>query len=157
MKLELTINGQPKTMDVSGDALLLDVLRDAGYFEVKQGCREGACGACTVLIDGRPVNSCVTLAGLAHGKKVETVKAIGTIDAPHALQRALVEVGAVQCGFCMPGTILAAKALLEDDPDPTDERIAKALDGNLCRCTGYVKTIEGVRRAADEMRRQSES
>ncbi|MBN2361924.1 MAG: (2Fe-2S)-binding protein [Deltaproteobacteria bacterium] len=152
MKIEVTINGTRRELDVAADAMLLDVLRDHGFFSVKYGCREGTCGTCTVLVDGRATLSCITLAGQVHERSVETVEALGSVDRPHPMQRALVDAGAVQCGFCTPGMLLAAKALLQQNPSPTRAEIARALDGNLCRCTGYAKILDGVERGAAAMR-----
>ncbi len=152
MSVVLTLNGVVTTLDTPPDALLLDALRAHGLMSVKDGCREGSCGACVVLIDGRAVPACVTLAGQAHGRRVETVEGLGDADHPHPLQARLAEAGAVQCGYCTPGLIMAAKGLLDANPAPTHDEIARALDGNLCRCTGYVKIVEGVARAAEDMR-----
>ena len=147
----MTVNGELQTLEIAGEARLLDVLRQAGYASVKQGCSEGACGACTVLMDGRPIVSCLTLAGQAHGRRIETVEGLGSIEKPHPLQQAFVDESAVQCGFCTPGMLLSAKALLDANPRPTEPEIARALDGNLCRCTGYAKIIRAVDRAANKM------
>jgi carbon-monoxide dehydrogenase small subunit len=153
MKLELTLNGVPRTLEVAPDALLLDVLRDvAGCRSVKRGCEAGDCGACTVLVDGRPLASCMLLAGQVAGRSLTTVEGLGTPERPHPLMTALVEAGAVQCGFCIPGVILSAKALLDENPNPTAEDVKAALDGHLCRCTGYVKQIEAVLAAAARLR-----
>jgi carbon-monoxide dehydrogenase small subunit len=155
MKLELTLNGVPRTLEISPEALLIDVLRDvAGCKSVKRGCEAGDCGACTVLVDGRPLASCMLLAGQVHGRSITTVEGLGTPENPHPLMTALVEAGAVQCGFCIPGVILSAKALLGENPSPTAEEVKAALDGHLCRCTGYVKQIEGVLAAAAILRAQ---
>ncbi len=153
MRLSTTVNGAPRELDCAPGATLLEVLREAGYTSVKQGCDcEGACGACTVLLEGEPVLSCILPALKARGRRVQTVEALGDPSRPHALQRAFVEAGAVQCGFCTPGMLLAAKALLDRRPSPTDEEIAEGLSGNLCRCTGYVKIAEAVRIAAVALR-----
>ena len=155
MKLELTLNGVPRTLEISPEALLIDVLRDvAGCKSVKRGCEAGDCGACTVLVDGRPLASCMLLAGQVHGRSITTVEGLGTPEKPHPLMTALVEAGAVQCGFCIPGVILSAKAFLGENPSPTAEEVKAALDGHLCRCTGYVKQIEGVLAAAAILRAQ---
>jgi aerobic-type carbon monoxide dehydrogenase small subunit (CoxS/CutS family) len=155
MEIEVTVNGQKKTWNVAPDALLLDVLRDEGYVSVKRGCGEGECGVCTILFDGQRRNSCLMLAGQAHGHEITTVEGLGTTQNPHPIQKAFVETGAVQCGFCTPGMVLATKALLDRHPDPTDEQIRMALDGNLCRCTGYVKILDAVRLAAARLRGES--
>lgn len=147
MKVHYTINGEKKTFEIKPGEVLLDVLRRNGYSEVKGNCYMGTCGACTVLIDGVPHTSCTILAAKVDNKSITTIKGIGTLQNPHPLQKAFVEKGAVQCGFCTPGTILSAYALLKENPNPTDEDIKKALDGNLCRCTGYVQQVESVKLA----------
>jgi aerobic-type carbon monoxide dehydrogenase small subunit (CoxS/CutS family) len=131
---------------------LLTLLRREGYVEVKEGCREGMCGACVVLLSGKLLNSCQVLAASAAGKEITTVRGIGTLHDPHPIQSAFVEAGAVQCGFCTPGMVLAAHALLSSNPDPGENEIRRAFDGNLCRCTGYVKIVEAVKLAARRMR-----
>ncbi|UCF98488.1 MAG: (2Fe-2S)-binding protein [Spirochaetaceae bacterium] len=147
----LRINGSESRITLRGDEVLLDLLRGRGHTEVKEGCREGACGSCLILLDGVLVNSCQVLAASALGREITTVKGLGTVHEPHPIQEAFVEAGAVQCGFCTPGMILATFALLKTYPRPTDEQIRHALDGNLCRCTGYVKIIEAVKLAAERM------
>jgi len=146
-----SINGTEIPISLRGDEVLLDVLRELGYTEVKEGCREGACGSCLVLLDGVLVNSCQVLAASALGKEITTVKGLGTFHQPHPIQEAFVDAGAVQCGFCTPGMVLATFALLKKNPRPTEQQIRHALDGNLCRCTGYVKIIEAVKLAAERM------
>ena len=131
---------------------LLALLRREGRTEVKEGCREGLCGACVVLLEGKLVNSCQVLAASAEGKLITTASGMGSIHVPHPIQSAFVEAGAVQCGFCTPGMVLAAHALLSANPDPGEDEIRQALDGNLCRCTGYVKIVEAVKLAARRMR-----
>jgi len=149
MRFQTKINGQSKSVECEAAATLFEVLRSMGYKSVKQGCdREGTCGACTVLLDGKPTLSCITPAAKAEGREVSLVESMGTPAEPHELQKAFVAAGAVQCGYCTPGMLLAAKALLDKVPSPTDEQIADALSGNLCRCTGYVKINEAVRNAA---------
>ncbi|MEA1928581.1 MAG: (2Fe-2S)-binding protein [Candidatus Auribacterota bacterium] len=152
MEIVLTINGNKRQVEVIGAETLLDLLRRLGYKSVKFGCGEGACGVCTVLMDGRPVNSCLILAVTAEGREITTVDDLGTVQKPHVLQTAFVETGAVQCGFCTPGMILASKALLDRNASPTVDEIKEALDGNLCRCTGYVQIIEAVQLAARRIR-----
>jgi carbon-monoxide dehydrogenase small subunit len=147
----VSINGTELQIALRGDEVLLDILRNLGYTEVKEGCREGACGSCLVLLEGVLVNSCQVLAASAFGKEITTVKGLGTFHQPHSIQEAFVEAGAVQCGFCTPGMVLATFALLKKNPRPTEEQIRHALDGNLCRCTGYVKIIEAVKLAAERM------
>jgi aerobic-type carbon monoxide dehydrogenase small subunit (CoxS/CutS family) len=152
MKLETTINGLPRSVEHEPGATLLEVLRGLGYNSVKVGCdREGMCGACTVLLDGEPVLSCITPAPRAAGRAVSTIEALGDPAHPHLLQTTFVEAGAVQCGFCTPGMILAAKSLLDKNPKPSRAEIAEGLSGNLCRCTGYVKIVDAVEMAAARM------
>lgn len=155
MKFTTRINGTVREVECEPTAALYDVLRDLGYKSVKMGCdREGMCGACTVLLDGEPILSCITPAPKAAGREITSVEALGTPSKPHVLQQAFVEAGAVQCGFCTPGMILASKALLDKEKDPTDAQIAEALSGNLCRCTGYVKITEAVKNAAAKLRKE---
>jgi len=142
------INGEKKEISFHSSDLLLTLLRDSGFTEVKEGCREGDCGACLVLLAGKAVNSCQVLAASAIDMEITTVKGLGTIHEPHIIQRAFVETGAVQCGFCTPGMIIAAFALLKKNPAPNEEEIKKGLDGNLCRCTGYEKIIDAVKLAS---------
>jgi carbon-monoxide dehydrogenase small subunit len=152
MRFNTKINGTAREIDCAPGATLFEVLRQLGYNSVKQGCdREGTCGACTVLVDGTPVLSCITPAPRVAGREVTTVEALGDVNRPHPIQTAFVDAGAVQCGFCTPGMILSTKALLDRNGKPTDEQIAAALSGNLCRCTGYVKIIEAVRMAASAL------
>jgi len=148
MTIELTINGTAQTLAVDPGEVALDTLRRAGYASVKRGCDEGDCGSCSILVDGQLMRACLLYAGQLHGRAVTTVEGLGTARAPHPIQRAFVEAGAVQCGYCTPGMILATHALLAEHPDPTEDQIRKGLDGNLCRCTGYVKILDGVRIAA---------
>jgi len=156
MKLRLTIDGKKKVFDVRAEEMLLDVLRRKGHGGVKRGCQKGDCGACGVLIDGGLFNSCLVPAMTVDGKTIITIEGIGSSIKPHTLQKIFLEEGAVQCGFCTPGMVLAAKALLARKPDPSEEEIKTALDGNLCRCTGYVKIIEAVKKAAKIMRGYSD-
>lgn len=148
--IDLELNGQRRSFQVEERESLLHMLREqAGLTGVKKGCDLGECGACTVILDGRAVNSCCVFAVQANGKRVETIEGIGTADRPHPLQRAFIEAGAVQCGFCTPGMILSAKALLDQNPHPSREDIRQALSGNLCRCTGYEKIELAVQTAAE--------
>lgn len=151
--ITLTVNGQHRTVTTQPNKTLLYLLRDdLGLHGAKDACGgEGECGACTVLIDGQPVNSCLVLAGQADGHEILTIEGLAENGQLHPLQRIFVEAGAVQCGFCTPGAILAAKALLDRSPVPTDDEIREALSGNLCRCTGYAKMIQAVRLAAEEL------
>ena len=142
--LRIRVNGVSHELEVAPHRTLLEVIREElGLMGTKEGCGTGKCGACTVLLDGRPVNSCILLALQAADREVLTIEGLAQGE-PHRLQTAFVEKGAVQCGFCTPGMILTAKALLEADPDPGPEKIRAALSGNLCRCTGYDKIVEAV-------------
>jgi len=154
MKICCTVNGRPVEREIDAEARLLDVLREGLHLTgTKEGCGEGECGACTVLLDGAAVNSCLVLAAQADGKEIVTIEGLaGPGDDLHPIQAAFVEAGGVQCGFCTPGFIMSTVALLTANPDPTDEEIRTALEGNLCRCTGYEKILDAVRLAADRMR-----
>lgn len=154
MKIALTINSRKSELKLQPNETLLNVLRNNDFTEVKSGCEEGECGACLVLLDGKPVNSCQVLAMSVGSKKITTVKGIGTLHSPHIIQKAFARGGADQCGFCSPGMVLAAYSLLRRNPNPTREEIAEGLDGNLCRCTGYVKIVEAVHNAASELRNE---
>jgi 4-hydroxybenzoyl-CoA reductase subunit gamma len=149
--LELTLNGRRREDAVADNQLLVDYLREAaGLTGVKTGCDGGECGACTVLVDGEPVLSCITLAARCAGKSIETIEGLAVRGRLDPLQRAFHEKLGTQCGYCTPGMIMAAEALLRRNPHPQDEEIRTALAGNLCRCTGYVKIVESVRAAAAE-------
>ncbi len=146
--LHLKVNGVPLERSVPPNRILLDLLReDLNLTGTKRGCDLGTCGCCTVLLDGVPTLSCLTLARLAEGAEVTTIEGLGEHGELTALQRAFVEHGATQCGFCTPGFLLAATALLRDHPTPSRQEIQGALSGNLCRCTGYVKILEAVEAA----------
>jgi aerobic-type carbon monoxide dehydrogenase small subunit (CoxS/CutS family) len=146
--VEMWINGERRKAAAEARTTLLDLLRREGLRGVKHGCETGECGACTVLLDGRPVSSCLTLALRAEGRYVHTVEGLGTPDALHPVQQAFVDTGAIQCGYCTPAMELCAKALLDAVPQPTEADARDALAGCLCRCTGYVKPVEAVMRAA---------
>lgn len=146
--LRFTINGQLRDFTSDPNEKLLDLLRRNGFTGVKHGCGEATCGSCTVLLDGRPIYACILYAFQADGREVHTIESVGSFDKPHPLQTALVEAGAVQCGFCIPGIILSAKALLDAFPNPTEEQIQEHMDGNLCRCTGYEKIEDAIRKTA---------
>jgi aerobic-type carbon monoxide dehydrogenase small subunit (CoxS/CutS family) len=151
--LQLTVDGLPLTALVEPGRTLLRVLRDdLGRTGTKEGCDDSECGACMVLVDGRPVNSCSYLALQADGRAVTTVEGLAADDALHPLQTAFLEGGGIQCGFCTPGMLISAAALLARDPDPSEDAIRDGLAGNLCRCTGYQPIIRAVQRAAAEMR-----
>lgn len=147
MKIAVTVNGESRTWVVAPGDILLDVLRRESYLGVKRGCENGSCGLCTVLLDGQAVNSCTLLAAQADGRHVTTIEGLGTREHLHPLQQAFVELGAIQCGYCTPAMILAAKALLDAHPEPTEAEVRDALSGVYCRCTGYVKPVEAVLRA----------
>jgi aerobic carbon-monoxide dehydrogenase small subunit len=145
MKISFTINDMEKEIEVSPEMRLIDALRDVlGLTGTKEGCGEGECGACTVLIEGKPVNSCLVLVGQVQGKKVTTIEALSNGIELHPIQKAFVEEGAVQCGYCTPGMVLSAKALLDTNPRPSEEEIRRGLSGNLCRCTGYKKIVKAI-------------
>ena len=147
--VEMWANGERRKAHAEARTTLLDLLREQGLRGVKHGCETGECGACTVLLDGRPVLACLTLALRAEGRQVQTVEGLGTPDALHPVQQAFVDTGAIQCGYCTPAMELCAKALLEAVPRPTEDEVRDALAGCLCRCTGYVKPVEAVLRAAE--------
>lgn len=151
--MHLIVNGRAVAPEVPGETTLLDLLRDTLQLTgTKRACDRGECGACTVLLDGAPVYSCLTLAHGCEGQAVTTIEGLGDADRPHALQRAFAEEDAAQCGFCTPGQLMAAAALLAADPDPGDDAIRAAMAGNLCRCGTYPKIVRAVRRAAAELR-----
>ncbi|HKF39083.1 MAG TPA: 2Fe-2S iron-sulfur cluster-binding protein, partial [Ktedonobacteraceae bacterium] len=152
MELELRINGLIKSLEVAPNESLMTVLRREGYYSIKHGCETGECGACTVLVDGIPRPGCVTLAAQAGGCTLTTVESLGTARKLHPIQEAFIDTGAIQCGFCTPGMLLSAYALLKRSPNPTAGEVRDALSGNLCRCTGYVKPVQAVLRAAAIMR-----
>jgi carbon-monoxide dehydrogenase small subunit len=147
--ITLTVNGREYALDIPDNMTLLEALR--GELEltgVKDGCDRGECGACTVLIDGNPFRSCMMLAAEAQGRKIVTIEGLAPNEGLHPLQTAFVENQGVQCGFCTPGMILAASAFLEENPHPTREETARAISGNICRCTGYTKIIDSIMDAA---------
>jgi len=147
--ITLTINGEEHLVAVDVKDRLLDVIRDKIHLTgTKEGCGTGECGACTVLIDGEPVNACLYLAVRAEGKNILTIEGLGDPTHLHPLQLAFVHTAAVQCGFCAPGMLLTAKALLDKNPHPSEHEIRESIAGNLCRCTGYVKIIKAIQLAA---------
>lgn len=147
--LSLRLNGRWREDAVAGSELLVDYLREVAHLTgVKTGCDGGECGACTVLVDGEPVSSCITLAVRCEGRNVETIEGLASRGRPSRLQRAFHEKLGAQCGFCTPGMIMAAESLLRRTPNPSEDEIRTALAGNLCRCTGYVKIIESVKAVA---------
>jgi carbon-monoxide dehydrogenase small subunit len=145
----MIVNGRPVELSVEPHRTLLDVLRDdLELTGAKKGCDRGDCGACTVLLDGKPVTSCMMLAVQADGCRITTIEGLSEGGRLHPVQQAFVDQGAVQCGFCTPGMVLAAVALLEEHPHPTEAQVRDAIAGNLCRCTGYVKIVEAIMDAA---------
>lgn len=153
VSITLTVNDHVYDLEVEPHRTLLDVLRnDLGLTGTKENCREGECGVCTVLVDGLAVNSCIYLAVRAAGKQVTTIEGLISPEGLHPMQRAFIQYDAVQCGYCIPGMILSAVALVNENPSPTTEEIIAGLVGNLCRCTGYTKIVEAVQAAAREMR-----
>ena len=150
-----TVNKQPVAVEIEPNKRLLDMLRvNLGLTSVKEGCSEGECGACTVIFNGEPVTSCCVLAGQAEGAEITTLEGVSIDGKPDAVQQAFIDVGAIQCGFCTPGMILTAEALLAKNPNPTKEEVIHAMSGNLCRCTGYAKINKAVLLAAE--RRQGQ-
>ena len=150
MKIEITVNGVKREFDVKPNDLLLNVLRDRFYLTgTKYGCGIGECGACTVLLDGEPVLACLTLAVEADGHEITTIEGLAKDGKLDKVQEAFLEEGAVQCGFCIPGFIMTAKALLRENPRPTEEEIREYIKGNLCRCTGYVNIVKAIKKAGE--------
>jgi len=154
MQIEFVLNGKPTKALVKPNTTLLDLLHnELKLTGTKKGCDRGDCGACTVQLDGRAVNSCLVLAPQVAGKKVTTIEGIGSEDNLHPLQEAFVDLDAVQCGYCIPGLIMCAKALLEENPNPTTDEIRNYVSGNLCRCTGYLHQIDAIKAAANKIKR----
>ena len=153
MKIDFKVNGRDYSLEVREDMRLLDFLREELKLTgTKEGCGEGECGACTVIIDGKAVNSCLVLVPEIDGREVITVEGLERDGRLHPLQESFIEKGAVQCGFCTPGMLMSAKALLDGNADPSDEEIREAIEGNLCRCTGYYKIVQAIRDAAGKLR-----
>jgi carbon-monoxide dehydrogenase small subunit len=156
--VQITLNGQKLSLEVPNHRLLLDLLRDdIGLTGTKEGCGTGDCGACTVLLNGKPVNSCLVFAGELSGAEIVTIEGLKIGPELDPIQKAFVQDGGAQCGYCTPGMLIMSKALLEENPHPTEEEIRFALSGNLCRCTGYAKIIEAVQDAAAKLRRNQGS
>src|SRR5690348_14287083 len=155
MKIRLTINGETRELAVEPYRSLLDVLRnEASLTGTKKGCDVGDCGACTVILDGKPVNSCLVLGVEAQGARIETIEGLQRPDGSlHPLQESFLKLGGAQCGFCTPGILMMAKALLDETPRPTEEEIRFGIAGNICRCTGYTRIIEAIQEAAKELER----
>ena len=152
MRVSFNLNGRDECVEVDGKELLIDTIRQRFLLTgTKKACGTGDCGACTVLVDGTPLRSCAYLTCMAEGKRVLTIEGLGTPQNLHPLQQAFIDTSAVQCGFCIPGMILTAYALLKDNPRPTEGEIREALSGNLCRCTGYQKIIEAIQLAGERM------
>ena len=150
--IQLRVNGESHTLEVPPQRLLLDCLRyDLGLTGSKEGCSIGVCGACTIMMDGKSVSSCLILAVAADGKDITTIEGLATHDELHPVQQAFIDHGGFQCGICTPGMIMAAQALLEINPDPSEDEIKDWMMGNLCRCTGYYKILESIQAAASEM------
>jgi len=151
--IETEINGEPRELAVEPHSTLLDALRyDAGLTGTKKGCDVGECGSCTILVDGKPMNSCLMLAPEAQGCRIATIEGIQPdADTVHAIQEQFMRCGAAQCGFCTPGFVVAIKALLDANPSPSRDEIRFAIAGNICRCTGYTKIVEAVERAAEDL------
>jgi len=144
MEISVIVNGKKKQFMIAANDILLDVLRREGYTGVKRGCGTGDCGACTVIFNGKAINSCLMMAAQADGAEITTIEGLSEAGQLHPLQQAFIDHGAAQCGFCIPGMILSAKALLDEDPHPTEPEVRENLLGNLCRCTGYKKQIEAI-------------
>ena len=147
--IRLKVNAEEHELQVPPNKTLLETLReDLGLTGAKEGCQDGTCGSCTILLDGKPVRSCLILAVEAEGKDILTIEGLSKDDELHPIQEAFVNYGGVQCGFCTPGMILAAKALLDTNTNPSEEEVRKAISGNLCRCTGYLKIVKSIIAAA---------
>ena len=152
IKVSINVNGINYTKEIDPSIRLIDFLRDDLKLKgTKEGCGEGECGACTVIVNGKAINSCLMLASSADGKNVITIEGVSDKDKLHPIQEAFMEVGAIQCGYCTPGMILSAKALLDEKPNASEEEIKVSLSGNLCRCTGYKKIIQAVMLAQDKL------
>ena len=152
MKISLTVNGKKRRFIIAASDILLDVLRREGYTGVKRGCGAGDCGACTVIFNGKAINSCMMMAAQAEGAEIATIEGLAKDGQPHPLQQAFVDHGAAQCGFCIPGMILSAKALLDENPQPTEAEVRENILGNLCRCTGYKKQLEAIMSVVKDFR-----
>lgn len=151
MNITFDVNGRSETVDAGARDVLLDTLREILHLTgTKEGCREGECGTCTVLVDGQPVDSCIYSTLAVNGRSVETIEGISGDDLSH-LQAAMIDKGGIQCGFCTPGFVMTATALLRRDPAPSEETIRSALSGNICRCTGYAGIVSAVQEAADRI------
>ena len=148
--IRFTLNGEDQELEVSSRITLLDLLREElNLTGTKRGCEIGECGACTVILNGEPVNSCLVLAPQVDGSEIWTIEGLSRLDEIHPIQKAFVEAGAVHCGFCTPGMVMSAKALLDKNPEPTKQDIKLAISGNLCRCTGYKQIIDAIKLASE--------
>lgn len=152
MEVVLNINNENHKYEIDPGELLIDTLRKNGYLGPKKACSTADCGACIVIIDGNPVNSCLAFTAGVIGKAITTIEGIGSISEPHPIQKHFIKEGAVQCGYCIPGMIMSSKALLDKNINPSEDEVKQALSSNLCRCTGYVKQIKAVLRASEELR-----
>lgn len=156
MKIELIVNGARKMVDVMPNELLINVLREKlGLTGTKYGCGIGECGACTVMVDGEPVLSCLTLAVEVAGREIKTIEGIAMDGRLDPIQEAFIEEGAIQCGYCTPGFIITAKALLNENTSPSREEIIEYIKGNLCRCTGYINIIKAIQKASEKITKKS--
>ena len=154
-ELKINVNGKDHALEIEPDLRLLDLLREKLQLTgTKEGCGEGECGACTVILDGKAVNSCLVLAMQAHGKKVLTIEGLAQGDALDPVQQAFLDNGAVQCGYCIPGMVMSAKALLDQHPDPSEKQIKESVSGNLCRCTGYDKIVGSIKLASERINKE---
>jgi carbon-monoxide dehydrogenase small subunit len=152
-KIQFTLNGKSTVMQVPNHRLLLDLLRDEiGLTGTKEGCGTGDCGACTVYLNGKPVNSCLVLSGELDSAEIVTIEGLKIGPELHPIQQAFIQDGGAQCGYCTPGMLMMSKALLDENPNPTEEEIRFAISGNLCRCTGYAKIVQAVQDAAAQLR-----
>jgi len=156
-EIEMNVNGEKHSLSVKPNMTLLDVLRNRlGLTGTKYGCGTGGCGACTVLIEGKPISSCLTLAITIEGKEIMTIEGMARDGKLHPIQEEFVKSGAIQCGYCTPGFVLTAKALLDENPNPTREEIRHYIRGNICRCTGYVKIVDAIVAAAERLGKTEE-
>lgn len=157
ISVSFILNGKPVRCEVPAEETLVDTIRNRFRLTgTKKGCGTGDCGSCTVLLDGTAVRSCTLLTGMVEGRSITTIEGVGTMEKLHPVQQAFVDVNAIQCGYCIPGMVLTAIALLRENPDPTEEEIRVAISGNLCRCTGYQKIVEAIQLAAERMRTTGE-